>query len=248
MRRVVSSVRFRLRHLVLVAGSVAVLAPAPAVAAPPPLTGETLSELDPAVTGDCDPASSSSISFRATGFPFGPYETPYPYDTGSFTETGTATVGPQPSYQGGGGFSTAALTTFSASFTIDTPDARITGTKAGPVSPSNVGICQQVSGDPDIGNAELVYADLGRVDYEARIVTAEGTFLDRGTSTVHVDRFTTDIGFPFANFSETFASSLTEPIRVPGGVDECKGTGYTQFPELNFKTRGECIAYVKRPA
>jgi hypothetical protein len=31
--------------------------------------------------------------------------------------------------------------------------------------------------------------------YQARIVTAEGTFLDRGTTYVHVDRFTTDTGF-----------------------------------------------------
>jgi hypothetical protein len=39
-----------------------------------------------------------------------------------------------------------------------------------------------VSGDPDIGNATLLSADVGRLDYEARIVTAEGTSLDRGTS------------------------------------------------------------------
>jgi hypothetical protein len=102
-----------------------------------------------------------------------------------------------------------------------------------------------VSGDPDIGNATLVSADVPRLTYEARIVTAEGTFLDRGTSYVHVDRFTTDVGFPYANFSETFESSLAEPIRVPGSTEECKGTGYKRFPALGFKSQGDCVAYVK---
>lgn len=109
---------------------------------------------------------------------------------------------------------------------IDTPDAKVTGTKTAAVSPMNTGICQVVSGDPDIGNARLLLADVARLDYEARIVTAEGTFLDRGTSYVHIDRFTTDIGFRYAKFSETFESSLAEPIRFPGSTEECKGSGY----------------------
>jgi hypothetical protein len=246
MLRAVRSGRFGLRRVVLFAGLLAALAPASAVAAPATLTGETLSDLDPAVTGICDPSASSTISFRATGFPFGPYETPYPYDTGSFTESGTATVGPQPEYQGGGSFSTAQLTAFSATFTIDTPDAKITGTKTAAVSPMNTGICQEVTGDPDVGNARLLFADVPQLDYEARIVTAEGTFLDRGTSYVHIDRFTTDLGFPYSNFSETFESSLAEPIRVPGSAEECKGSGYRNFSALGFKSQGECIAYVRR--
>ena len=202
MPKVIRPGRSVLCRVMLVAGLIGVLAPVTAFAAPPTLTGETLNSLDPEVTGTCDPSTTSALSFRATGFPFGPYETPYPYDTGSFTESGTGTVGPQPAYQGGGSFETAQLAAFSATFTIETPDARITGTKTADVSPFNVGICQEVSGDPAIGTAKLVAADLGRVDYEARIVTAEGAFLDRGTSTVHVDRFTTDTGFPYANFSD----------------------------------------------
>jgi hypothetical protein len=97
-----------------------------------------------------------------------------------------------------------------------------------------------------VGNATLVSADVPRLAYEARIVTADGTFLDRGTSYVHVDRFTTDVGFPYANFSETFESSLAEPIRVPGSAEECNGTGYKRFPALGFKSQGDCVAYVKR--
>ena len=244
MVRSFGSVRSGLRRVVLVAGLIVAVAPTTALAAPPTLSGETLSELDPAVTGTCDPAGSSSISFRATGFPFGPYETPYPYDTGSFTEAGTATVGPQPAYQGGGGFGSGALTGFSASFTIETPDARITGTKTADASSMNTGICQAASGDPDIGNATMLSADVPRLSYQARIVTADGTFLDRGTSYVHVDRFTTDIGFPFANFTETFESSQAEPIRVPVSAQDCKGAGFRQFPGLGFRNPRDCVAYV----
>jgi hypothetical protein len=246
MSEVARRSRMGARCVVLVIGVIAGLAPGAAVAAPPTLTGETLSDLDPTVTGTCDPSGTSTLSFRATGFPFGPYETPWPYDTGSFVETGTASVGPQPPYQGGGSFASGDLTAFSATFSITTPEAQITGIKLADASSLGGGTCQDVSGDPDIGNAKYVSADVSRLRYEARIVTAEGTFLDRGTSYVHVDRYTTDLAFPFANFSETFESSLSEPIRVPAGAAECKDGGYQAFPALGFKSQGECVAYVSR--
>ena len=237
--------RARVRGAVLGAAVVAGLMPGAAVAAPATLTGETLSALDPMVAGTCDPSATSTIGFEATGFPFGPYEAPYPYDTGSFTETGTATVGPQPLYQGGGVFPTGPLTAFSATFSIQTPDARITGTKTADASTRGTGVCQEATGDPDIGNAKLVFADVPALHYEARIVTAEGTFLDRGTTYVHVDRFTTDTGFPYANFSETFQSALTEPIRIPAGTQECKDGGWRDFAALDFGNQGACVAYVR---
>lgn len=244
MPRGVGSVRCGLRWVVVVAGLMAAFAPATALAVPPTLSGETLGDLDPAVTGMCEPSGMSTLSFRAAWFPFGPYETPYPYDTGSFTESGTASVGPQPAYQGGGSFSTGELMGFSATFTIETPDARISGTKTADASSMNTGICQDVSGDPDIGTATMLSADVPRLTYEARIVTGEGTFVDRGTSYVHVDRFSTDVGFPSANFSETFESSLSQPIRVPVTVEDCKGAGFRRFPGLGFKSPRDCIAYV----
>ena len=240
------SVRFGVRYVVLATALIAGLVPASAMAAPPTLMGETLSALDPVVTGTCDPSATSTISFRAAGFPFGPYETPYPYDTGSFTETGTATVGHQPEYQGGGAFPTGELTAFSATFSIETPEATITGTKTMDASSRGSGICQEVSGDPDIGNAKFVSADVTGLQYEARIVTAEGTFVDLGTSYVHVDTFTTDLGFPFATFSETFESALAEPMRIPTDAEECKDGDYLDFPALDFKNQGECVAYVVR--
>ena len=62
---------------------------------------------------------------------------------------------------------------------------------------------------------------------------------------VHVDRFTTDTGFPFANFSQTSQSDLTEPARVPGSASECKNGGYRNFPALGSKSQGDCVAYVR---
>jgi len=249
MMKVVRRVQSRLRRAVLGVIVIAGLAPAGALAAPPTLTGERLDGQDPVVTGTCDPSQTSAISFAATGFPFGPYETPYPYDTGSFTETGTAGIGPQPDYQGGGSFSTGEVTEFSATFSIDTPDAHITGTKTLDASSAGTGTCQEVRGDPDIGNASYLSASVTQLHYEAQILTAEGTFLDRGTSYVEVDRFTTDTGFPFAGFSETFESSLTEPVRLPGpaptSAADCKDGGYQAFPALAFKSQGECVAYVR---
>jgi len=236
------------RGVVLGAAAVAACLPATAMAAPPTLTGETLSELNPSVAGTCDTAATSTISFQATGFPFGPYETSYPYDTGSFTETGTATVGAQPAYQGGGAFSTGELTAFSASFEIHTPDATITGVKTAATSTQGSGVCQEVSGDPEIGEAQAVFVDAMGLQYEARIVTAEGTFLDHGTTYVHVDRFTTDIGNSFATFSETFESALTEPIRIPITVRDCQGRGFRNFPALGFKGPRACVAYVEHSA
>ena len=245
MLRSICHVRAVVGRVFAVGVVIAGLTPAAALAAPPTLTGETLSSGDPALTGTCDPAGSSSLQFRATGFPFGPYETPYPYDTGTFVETGTATVGPQPPYQGGGSFSTGQLTAFSADFSIVTPEATISGTKTIGSATRATGICQQVSGDPDIGNATLLQADASELRYQARIVTAEGTFLDHGTATVHVDQFTTDVGFPYASFSQTFQSDLAEPTRVPGSASECKNGGYRNFPALGFKSQGDCIAYVR---
>jgi hypothetical protein len=237
-------VRLRACGAVVAVAMIAGVVPTATMAAPPTLTGETLSELGPVMTGRCDPSATSTIVFRATGFPFGPYETPYPYDTGGFTESGTATVGPQPAYQGGGAFGSGALTTFSATFSITTPDATITGTKTADATTHGAGICQEVTGDPDIGNAKLVSADAPGLHYEAKIATADGTFLDRGTTYVHVDRFTTDKGFPFATFSETFESTLTEPMRIPTSAEDCKDGGYRDFPALDFKSQGDCVAYV----
>jgi hypothetical protein len=230
-----------LRSLVLVGGVVAALAPGTAMAAPPTLTGEMLSDLDPWVVGACNPSRTSAIAFRAMGVPAGPYT------GGSFVEAGAGTIGPQdPLYEDVGTFVAGELRAFVASFSIETPDATITGIKRADASSAGSGSCQRVTDDDVIGNAKFVSAGAPLLAYEARIVTAEGTFVDRGRSGLEVSRFTTDLGFPFANFEETFNSSLAEPFQVPTSAEECQNGGYAQFPELGFESHGECIAYVNR--
>jgi len=64
--------------------------PAVSLAAPQPkptLTGETFIGVL-TVTATCDPTSNSTISYSVTGTATGPYP-------GTFTESGTATLGPQ---------------------------------------------------------------------------------------------------------------------------------------------------------
>jgi len=64
--------------------------PAVSLAAPQPkptLTGETFTGV-PTVTATCDPTSNSTISYSVSGTATGPYP-------GTFTESGTATLGPQ---------------------------------------------------------------------------------------------------------------------------------------------------------
>jgi hypothetical protein len=235
MLNVVRRVRSGLRYAVPAVAAAAALAPATAIAAPPTLTGETLSDPNPTITGTCDPSRTSDHSFQAMGLPLGPYS------GGSFAETGTATVGPQPDYQGGGSFPHGDLTELSATFSVTTPDAVITGIKEADASSAGTGVCRQVSGDPDVGNATFLSAEATGLRYRARIVTAEGTFLDRGTAYLHVDRYTTDLGFPFAGFTETFESSLSEPVRAPTSAEECKRSGFQWF---DFKNQGACVAYV----
>ena len=204
-------VRMGVRSLVL-AGIVATLAPGTAMAAPPTLTGVTLSDPDPWILAACDPPRTSVIAFRATGVPAGPYA------GGSFVEAGAASIGRQPDYEGGGSFVAGELRAFAASFSIETPDATITGIKRADASSAGSGTCRRVTND--IGNARFVSAGAPLLTYEARIVTAEGTFVDRGRSALEVRRFTTDLASPFASFSETFESSLSEPLPVPASAEE----------------------------
>lgn len=232
MLSVVHRARMGLRSLVLVGGVVAALAPGTAIAAPPTLTGEILSDPDPWVVGACNPSRTSTFAFRAAGVPAGPYS------GGRFVEAGAGAIGPQDVQDGS--FGTGELRSFVASFSIQTPDATITGVKTADASSAGTGTCQRV------GNAKFVFARAPLLSYEARIVTAEGTFADRGRSELEVSRFTTDLGFPLATFRETFNSSLAEPFRVPTSAEECQNGGYAQFPELGFESQGECIAYVNR--
>jgi len=171
--------------------SVAVLVPlvlcAPAAAAqapPPTLTGESLAAglfTTPAGLGSiaitsatCKPAASSSFSYQVSGPAAGPYP-------GTFTESGTVTMGPQNITTG---FSnpTALITGWTVSFTITSPAGSVTGTKTLPTGATGVGICTTASQSP-VGveqyAANVVPQGLG---YHAAISVSGAQFGDHGLS------------------------------------------------------------------
>ena len=135
----------------------------------PTLTGEYLTA-EPAATAtsfNCNPLGDSTFTFAVSGVAFGPYP-------GTFTETGTATIGPQTDEFLPGQFR-GPVTQFDAQFSIDSLVGTVSGTKTliPPTTPvSNVGVCNQFGGQ--IGGVDT--------DYTATITTTDGTFTDQGQS------------------------------------------------------------------
>jgi hypothetical protein len=188
---------------------------------PPTLSGESFVDNTPSVTGNCNPDGTSTISFSAAGAAAGPY-------TGTFTEIGTATVGPQTVVSGS---PQGTLLTFDAVFTILSSVGNVTGTKtiAFPVTDFAtqvaVGDCITLNG------AEFREAiDRYTIRYEAEISAPGGEFADRGLvplMTLHRNRFVDTNTVFFQEFTESFQSDLvaTEPLTSPG-----QATGGGQIP------------------
>lgn len=164
----------------------------------PSLMGEQLERVrenfdtDPSgdvITGTCDPAGASTINFSVTGIAVGPYP-------GTFSESGTFTFGP-----------TQTLTSFTASFTIDSPAGQVTGTKT---LVSGFGSCSQTMVD----GALITKVSLdGSVRYEATITTASGTFIDSGVATARGSTSSIESGT-----NSSVSSGFSESFIVSEGV------------------------------
>lgn len=220
------------RAVVAVASAATVLglfaASASAQVPPPTLTGEQFIA-EPEITASCNPDGTSTVTFTASGVATGPYP-------GTFTEVGTATIGPQ-TLSPGGGQSIGTLLTFDAVFTIQSPAGEVTGTKTiafpvtNPATEVAIGQCNSFQ------NVELVdVIDRFTVRYEAQISTAEGDFGDHGlTPLVAVQRVRVledPARITFNSFFENFLSDLaaTEPLTSPG-----QATGGGQIaPDVTF--------------
>lgn len=134
-----------------------------AQAPPQNLSGEILTQGGPGdpngvptTNYSCNPSGVSTISYVATGPAAGPYP-------GTFTEAGTVTFGP---YTPG----TTNVTSFEATFTVNSPSGTVTGTKTmAPVQSLGVAVCFPSGGQ--------VHVD---TDYAATIAT--GTATDQGYS------------------------------------------------------------------
>ncbi len=191
---------------------------------PPTLSGEHFVGV-PDVTTDCNPDGTSRVTFSVSGVATGPYP-------GTFTEVGSATIGPQ-TLSPGGGQSIGTLLTFDAVFTIGSPVGDVMGTKTlafpvtNPATQVAIGQCNTFQ------NVELEdVIDRFTVRYEAQITTVEGDFADRGlVPLVAVQRIRVledPIRITFDSFIEDFLSDLTqpEPLTSPG-----QATGGGQIPE-----------------
>lgn len=132
----------------------------------------------------CDPAGTSTISFTESGPSTGAY-------AGTYTETVELTIGPQAA--GGGatpGVLQGAVTTLTATFSIDSPAGQVTGTKSLSLAVPSVGSCYTAEAADGSGwsrEALLDYVHEHRAlsasaTYAATIVTSDGTFTDAGTA------------------------------------------------------------------
>jgi hypothetical protein len=230
----------------------AALAPAGAGAQAPPLTGETLKDLNSStvtITRSCNPQGTSTINFTASGPATGPYP-------GTFTETGTITIGPQTQPPGAffPSFTTGPIASFNASFTINSPSGQVTGSKSYQLDPQgrDFGICAEFSGKdvPELGasNASgfLAEAFAYNLRYQAQIVTPAGSGSDTGQAEAFPGAFSvqsTTSSSSGNDFLENFVSS-TGPIPppVPTTADECKKDGWKTYGI--FKNQGDCVSYV----
>jgi hypothetical protein len=165
-----------------------------------PLSGETLlaSEIPPVgtstVSGTCNPLANSTFDFTVTGQASGPYP-------GTFTESGTFTIGPATS---------VALVSFDSTFTITSPQGTVTGTKSF-TGPLNFGACGLLAFPPPASpNAHSLQATLS---YTAQITTPTGSGSDSGTSVVTYQdtRVRGLMGFNGFSFDENFTSTTTPP-------------------------------------
>lgn len=213
--------RFSLRVLAVTAVSFALIAPA-SFGQAASLAGETFESVGAgqATTFDsftCNANGTTTFTFHTQGSAFGPY-------SGTFTETGTFTVGPQTNTtidsRGVG-----PILDFHATFTIQSavPAGTVTGTKhLSPATPTAASLTAFGLCDPDASSPPTVVSAIVTdpfVLYDAQINAATGTRTDSGTGSVFIQSVTT-VASP-ASFQESFNSTAPLPCE-----DDDNGHGH----------------------
>jgi hypothetical protein len=219
---------------------------------PPTLSGEFFSDQDvQMINATCNPSGTSTISYYTSGVATGPYP-------GTYTESGTATIGPGVGNGFVNGFELGTITTIDAFFTIDSPTGQVTGTKHLSVSGTGQSACYDVQNRPLPGGPLFtgVFRRLCScgatflVQYDATIKTPDGTFGDSGGSDLSLEQFEGTVSSgsiaQTRAFNEAFRSEQTEvvPLASTGQV-----TGGGQAGDVVFGltakadakgTKGEC--------
>ena len=230
----------------------AVAATAQAQTLPPTLAGELFSDQNvQMIGGTCNPAGTSTITYYTTGVAVGPYP-------GTYTESGTATIGPAAGNGSPNGFELGFITTIDAFFTIDSPTGQVTGTKQLTVSGTGMSACYDVQNRP-FPDGTLFTGVFRRlcscgatflVHYDATIKTTDGTFGDSGGSDLLLEQFEGTVSSgsiaPTRAFTEAFRSDLPQvvPLAETGQVTGGGQAGNVVFG-LTAKaeakgTKGEC--------
>ena len=177
-----------------------------------PLTTENLSTTElgtpgsSTVTGTCNPLGTSTFAFTVTGVATGPYP-------GTFTESGTVTIGPL----------APTATSFESTFTINSVSGTVTGSKSlVGFEASSLGLCGDAAFPT--GGANSLHFE-GTVSYTATITTPTGTGTDSGESFVNLQdaQVRGQVGFNGFAFLETFTSTAPacEQDNNDPGDDQC---------------------------
>jgi hypothetical protein len=160
------------------------------------------------VTASCNATGTSTISYFASGIAVGPYP-------GTFTETGSATIGPLTAPAFVNGFQFGFLTNLDAFFTIDSLAGQVTGTKSLVLPSTVLGLCY----DTNPGTfREICCSPTGfGLHYEATIETGGAFYGDSGDSglaLVECDNAGNGSGCGAETrvFNEAFRSSLLTPF------------------------------------
>jgi hypothetical protein len=183
-----------------------------------PLTGEEMLVQDANLDFNCNPATTSTVTYSASGVAIGPFP-------GPFTVTGTLTIGPQTEPGPRPGTVAGPIRHLREEFTIFSPLGTVTGVKKMThATASDLGSCQTVT-DFDVGpvvDATGTVADIfSQPRYVAKI-RDPGNFHDRGDALLSLSELDLDgtcagepCHFRQASFDQFFMSRTP-----PNGHDD----------------------------
>jgi hypothetical protein len=186
---------------------------------PTSLDGESFNGVPTFSNESCHPEGTSSFDYSASGVASGPYP-------GTFSETGSVTVGPQtiPGEValpvGTLTYKTGPLATLEATFTIQSTLGVVTGTKT--LVFGGLGACEDSAQFQSFAGTQTVPVLLRRagtnanneLSYTATIPTSKKMYCDNGTSTLAMGEFIagTLATLEAPNFTESFASGSVAPL------------------------------------
>jgi hypothetical protein len=176
-----------------------------------------------------------TLTFTASGTAYGPYP-------GTFTEHGTAVVDSANFY------TTHAVISWTASFTIDSPVGQVTGAKQFDSTLFSTGGCSTRSVSDIEGDTYAYMAQSSaNLTYDATIHTAAAAYRDQGNAySLVMDDCTgavqPECRYERLSFAEQFNSSNGLTLLMPTTKEQCKNGGWETYGV--FKNQGDCISYV----